>query len=406
MRILCLTPRLPYPPNRGDRLRAFHIIEHLAAHHELTLVSFMSHKGQQEYVAPLEQYGRVYTVSQGPLRSAAVAAGNIWRRMPMQALYYRSRAMRQLVDGLIASTPFDAAYVHLFRMAPYLAGHRRLYRVVDLTDAISKEVGLSLPYRSAVWRLLYRLEGPRIARYECQVAQEFEEAWLISDADRQHLAAACPGANLNVVPNGVDTDHFRPTGRTPEPHSLIFVGHMSVPHNVDAAQYLVADILPLVRREVPDCQLYIVGADPAPQVVRLGRREGVKVTGFVADLNEHLNRAAVFLAPLRFAAGVQNKVLEAMAAGRPVVTTGVINAGLGAMPGRDLLVADSGPAVAAEAARLLRNDGLREQIGRAARQFVQSRYSWQHAVRRMAAIEKMLQSHRVGTAQALHLHEM
>lgn len=390
MRILCLTPRLPYPPDRGDRLRAFHIIEHLAAHHELTLASFISHEGQREYVASLEQYGRVYTVFQGPLRSAAAAAGNLWRRVPMQALYYRSRAMRRLVDGLVASTTFDAAYVHLFRMAPYVAGHRELYRVVDLTDAISKEIDLSLPYRSPVWRLLYRLEGPRIARYECQVARELEEAWLISDADRQHLAAACPGANLKVVPNGVDTDRFRPTGRAPEPHSLIFVGHMGVPHNVDAAQYLVAELLPLVRRHVPDCRLYIVGADPAPQVARLGQREGVTVTGFVADLNEYLNRAAVFLAPLRFAAGVQNKILEAMAAGRPVVTTGVINAGLGATPGRDLLVADSGPAVAAEAVRLLQDDGLREQIGRAGRQFVQSRYSWQHAVRRMSTIEEML----------------
>ena len=388
MRILCLTPRLPYPPNRGDRLRAFHIIEHLAAHHELTLASFISHEAQRQYVAPLEQYGHVHVVSQGPLRSAAAVAGNVWRRAPLQALYYRSRAMRRLVDDLVEATPFDAAYVHLFRMAPYLAGRRRLYRVVDLTDAISKEVGLSLPYRSPAWRLLYRLEGPRIARYECRVAREFEETWLISEADRQHLAAACPGANLRVVPNGVDTAHFQPTGRPVEPDSLIFVGHMGVPHNVDAARYLVAEILPLVRQRVPDVRLSIVGADPAPEVERLGQEPGVAVTGFVPDLNDYLNRAAVFVAPLRFAAGVQNKVLEAMAAGRPVVTTSVINAGLGGVPGRDLLVADGTPAMVAQVVRLLQDGELREQIGRAGRQFVQSRYSWQHAVRRMAAIER------------------
>jgi sugar transferase (PEP-CTERM/EpsH1 system associated) len=388
MRILCLTARLPYPPNRGDRLRAFHIIEHLAADHELTLASFLSHEGQRQHVAPLAQYCRVHTVSQGPLRSAAAVAGNAWRRAPFQALYYRSRAMRRLVDELLASTPFDAAYVHLFRMAPYLAGHPELYRVVDLTDAISKEVGLSLPYRSAAWRLLYRLEGPRIARYECQVARTFEEAWLISEADRRHLAAACPGANLQVVPNGVDTDHFRPTGAAAEAQGLIFVGHMGVPHNVDAAEYLVGQILPLVRRQVPDVRLSIVGADPAPAVQRLGREPGVTVTGFVPDLNDYLNRAAVFLAPLRFAAGVQNKVLEAMAAGRPVVTTSVINAGLGATAGRDLLVADDAPAAAAAVLRLLGDRSLGEQMGQAGRRFLQEGYSWQHAVRRMAEIER------------------
>ncbi|MEJ2209781.1 MAG: TIGR03087 family PEP-CTERM/XrtA system glycosyltransferase [Anaerolineae bacterium] len=393
MRILCLTPRLPYPPNRGDRLRAFHIIEHLAADHELTLVSFLSHEAQREHVAPLEQYGRVHTVFQGPLRSAAAVAGNAWRRAPLQALYYRSRAMQRLVDGLVAATPFDAAYVHLFRMAPYLAQHAGLYRVVDLTDAISKEVGLSLPYRSLAWRLLYRLEGPRIARYECQVARSFEETWLISEADRKHLAAACPGANLRVVPNGVDTDYFRPTGAPGEGQGLIFVGHMGVPHNVDAARHLVTDILPLVRQQVPDARLYIVGADPAPQVRALEQAPGVRVTGFVPDLNEALNRAAVFVAPLRFAAGVQNKVLEAMAAGRPVVTTSVINAGLGATPGRDLLLADNAPAMAANVVRLLHDEGLREQIGRAGRQFIQERYSWQHAVGRMAEIERDRRRH-------------
>jgi len=390
MRILCLTSRLPYPPNRGDRLRAFHIIEHLAAHHELTLASFIVHQGQCEYVGALEQYCRVHTVFQGPLRSAAAAAGNAWRRAPLQALYYRSRAMRRLVDELVESTPFDAAYVHLFRMAPYVAGHPRLYRIADLTDVISKEVGLSLPYRSPASRLLYRLEEPRIARYECRVARDFEETWLISEADRQHLAARCPGANLQVVPNGVDTDHFHPAGRPPEPNSLIFVGHMGVLHNVDAAQYLVGEILPLVRQQAPDCTLYIVGADPAPQVRHLGQVAGVTITGFVPDLNDYLNRAGVFVAPLRFAAGVQNKVLEAMAAGRPVVTTSMINAGLGGTPGRDLLVADSAAALAAEVVRLLRDEQLQEQIGRAGRQFVQRRYSWQHAVSRMAAIEQTL----------------
>jgi sugar transferase (PEP-CTERM/EpsH1 system associated) len=390
MRILCLTSRLPYPPDRGDRLRAFHIIEHLSAHHELTLASFVTHESEQEHVSALEQYCRVHTVAQSPLRSAATVAANLWRRAPLQALYYRSQGMRQLVDDLIASTPFDAAYVHLFRMAPYAAYHPRLYRVVDLTDIISKEISLSLPYRGLASRLLYGLEGPRIAHYECQVARRFEETWLISEADRQQLAATCPGANVHVVPNGVDSESLHPTGQHPEPHSLVFVGHMGVLHNVDAARYLVEEILPRVRQDLPDCQLYVVGAHPSPEVQRLGDVPGVHVTGFVPDLNQALNQAAVFVAPLRFAAGVQNKVLEAMTAGRPVVTTSLINEGLGGTPGHDLLVADDAETFSATVVRLLQDAHLREQVGQAGRAFVRRRYSWQHAVRRMAAIEQAL----------------
>jgi sugar transferase (PEP-CTERM/EpsH1 system associated) len=391
MRILCLTSRLPYPPDRGDRLRAFHFIEHLSQEHELSLVSFIADEAEQEHLASLRAYCQhVHALRMSPPRSALSVAMNFWRREPLQVLYYRLGAMRRLVDELTAASKFDAAYVHLFRMAPYLAGHPGLYRIVDLTDVISKEIGLSLPYRGFASRLLYRIEKPRIARYERWVARAFEETWLISEADRQVLATACPGANIRVVPNGVDLDLFQPTGQARESNSLIFVGHMGVFHNIDAAVHLVTDVLPLVREQIPDCRLKIVGADPDPQVLRLGHDPAVTVTGFVPDLNEQLNQAAVFVAPLRFAAGVQNKVLEAMAAGTTVVTTGLINEGLGAQPDQELVVADDAASMAQQIVRLLRDQERREQIARAGRQFVVRKYSWAHVVERVGAIEDRL----------------
>jgi glycosyltransferase involved in cell wall biosynthesis len=280
-------------------------------------------------------------------------------------------------------------------MAPYVAGYRDLYRVVDLTDVISKEIDLSLPYRGLASRLIYRLEKPRIVRYERWVARTFEESWLISEADRRLLVAACPGANVQVVPNGVDLETFRPLGEAPVPHSLIFVGHLRVFHNVDAARYLVGEILPLIRRQVPDCTVQVVGANPALEVQALAQTPGVSVPGFVEDLNEALNQAEVFVAPLRFAAGVQNKVLEAMAAGRPVVTTGAIADGLGAVPGRDLLTGEDAQALAGEITRLLGDGQLQTALGQAGRQFVQEKYGWHYAVERMAAIEKMLKRGRI-----------
>ncbi len=395
MRILCLTSRLPYPPDRGDRLRAFHFIEHLSQEHELTLVSFIADESEREHLAPLEAYCQdVHVIQMSPRLSALTVAGNIWRREPLQVLYYRLNAMRRLVDELTATTPFEAAYVHLFRMAPYVVNHPELYRIVDLTDVISREIDLSLPYRGFLSRLLYQLEKPRIARYERWVAQTFEETWLISKADQQLLAPDCPGANIQVVSNGVDLDQFHPTGQIPQPNSLIFVGHLRVFHNIDAATYLVRDLLPLVQQQVADCTLQLVGADPDPLIKQLDRDPAVTVTGYVPDLNEHLNRCAVFVAPLRFAAGIQNKALEAMASGRPVVTTSLINQGLGARAGHDILIADDTERMAQQIVTLFRDKGLREQIGQQGRQFVGRNYTWNHVVERVRVIEETLTSRR------------
>ena len=395
MRILCLTSRLPYPPNRGDRLRAFHFIEHLSREHELSLVSFIASEAERDHLPSLRAYCQdVRVLPMSPWRSALSTATNIWRREPLQVLYYRLGTMRRLVDDLVATSGFDAAYVHLFRMAPYVAHHPHLYRIVDLTDVISREIDLSLPHRGSASRTVYRLERGRIGRYERWVAETFEETWLIAESDRQALLQFCPAANIRVVPNGVDLELFHPTGQPCAPDSLIFVGHLRVLHNIDAATYLARDVLPLVQGEIPGCTLNIVGADPAPQVQRLGQSAAITVPGYVADLNDYLNRAAVFVAPLRFAAGIQNKVLEAMAAGRPVVTTSLVNEGLGAQPGRELLVADDAQATAWQIVALLTNPPLREQIGRAGRQFVEQKYSWSHAVDRMRAIEERLQRSR------------
>ncbi|MCA9936788.1 MAG: glycosyltransferase [Anaerolineales bacterium] len=392
MRILCLTARLPYPPDRGDRLRAYHFFRHMAAEHELTLVSFIEKEAEREHVEALRPYfSQIHLVQQRRSQSALRVASNIWRNVPLQTLYYRSPAMQQVVDSLLAKEPFDAAYVHLFRMAPYVADHTQLYRIVDLTDVISQEVVRSLPYRSPVWRLIYTIERPRIVQYERWVAQHFEETWLISPADRAVLAAACPAANIQVVPNGVDVETLHPLGGTAVPHRILFVGHMGVFHNVDAARYLAQEILPGVQRQIPDVTVQLVGASPATAVRALAEENtAVSVPGFVPDLNQALNEAAVFVAPLRFAAGVQNKVLEAMAAARPVVTTSLVNKGLGAEAGRDLLVADDVATAVAHIVDLLQNPTAAAQLGVAARRFVQAHYRWNFVQERLQTIAATL----------------
>jgi sugar transferase (PEP-CTERM/EpsH1 system associated) len=392
MRILFLTGRLPYPPTRGDRLRAYHFLRVLSREHRLTLLSFIADDEEAGNVGPLRAYCEdIQLIHRGRQQSILSAGVNAWRREPLQSLYYRSTIMRAAVDRLLARRPFDAIYVHLFRMAQFVADRERPYRILDLTDVISSEIERSLPYRGGLWRLVYRLELPRIRRYEREIAARFDETWLISDAERELFLADGPAGNAYVVANGVDTERFRPTGRAPA-GGLIFVGHMGVFHNVDAAEWLVNEILPLIRQEYPGVRLDLVGAEPSAAVQALAG-PGVHVVGHTPDLNTALISAQVFVAPLRFAAGIQNKVLEAMAAGLPVVTTSHVNAGLGAADGRHLIVADEAEAFAEAVVGLLRDPERRRRFGREGRTFVAHHYRWEGVLDRVATIERQLGAH-------------
>lgn len=389
MNLLFLTSRLPYPPDRGDRMRVFNMLKHLSAEHEITLVTFVADRDELVHLAELESVTTaVHWIPQSRARSALTVGVNAWRDQPLQALYYRSGKMARLLDQLLANQLFDAVVCHLFRMAPYLADRRDLYRIVDLTDLISREIAAARPYRSPLWRAIYRLELPRIERCERQVARQFNEVWLISDAERAALATAVPEANLHTIPNGVAL--MDPPQTEPAAPVLTFVGHLDVFHNVDAARWLATEILPRVQTAVPAATLRIVGAGRGAGVADLAALPGVGIDGFVPDMGAVLRAAAVSVAPLRFAAGVQNKVLEAMAAGRPVVTTPMVNAGIGAVDGRDLLVGSDADQIAAHIVDLLRDADKRKRVGAHGRGFVQTHFSWQRVVDRMRRIEAQL----------------
>lgn len=393
MRILCLTSRLPYPPNRGDRLRAFHFLNSLSRQHEIHLLSFIAEAKELLYLKELQAICKdVKVVRMSKLESILAVISKIWIPMPLQVLYYRSKKMRSLVRQKLAAYSFDAAYIHLFRMASYLEEVKSLYRIVDLTDVISREITRSMPYRSLPSRSIYAFEQPRIHNYERKVTRRFEEIWLISDADGKALIADCPGSNIQIVTNGIDTQRFFPVEVTHQSNSIIFTGHFGVAHNIDAALVLAKQVLPLVKQTIPCITLSLVGAEPSAAVVKLGNLPGVHVSGYVPDLNIHLNQSAVFAAPLRFAAGIQNKVLEAMAAARPVVTTTIVNEGINACPGKELVIADSVEDMAREIIDLIQKPDEAMIIGKAAQRFVTSKYSWDNALDRVNQIEKDLLS--------------
>lgn len=395
MRILYLTSRLPFPPNRGDRLRVFNFIKSVHRQHEIHLITFISRNEEIKYFEHLLEYCTdIKYIKKSPFQSAISVLFNFWRLEPLQSIYYRSAQMSNLINAKIASNNFDVIYVHLFRMAQFVISYKNQYRILDLTDIISTEIKRSLPYRKSFWKQLYSFEHQRIFNYERKLINLFEETWLISNADQKLLASESPQANIKTVTNGIDINVYHPINIKSIPQRMIFTGHMGVAHNIDAVRFFSSEVFPIIQKLFPECIFVIAGANPSQSVIDLSSQANVEILGFVKDLNYELNRSQVFVAPLRFAAGVQNKVLEAMAAGIPVITTTLVNEGINAKEGFEILIADTIEEYIIQLSKLFNDDTLRMRVGLAGLNFVIKHFSWDFVLQRMNTVEEILSGSR------------
>jgi glycosyltransferase involved in cell wall biosynthesis len=384
MRVLFLTSRMPYPPVGGDRFRVYHMMRAAAeAGHAVHLLSFDTHRQSDDDLAPIRRILRsAETVPLPRPLSWLRAAQALPSRFPLQAAYYRSSRMRERVETTIRRVRPQVVVTHLFRMAPYAMPHLARGRtrwVLDLTDVISAGIDRSMPFRRGADRWLYRIEGPRIRDYEAGVAPRFHECWVISQAEARHLARIAPGARVRVVPNGMEPERLRAPA-TRQPARLLFLGFHDVFHNRDAVRFLVHEVFPRVRAAAPEATLAIAGKGSEALRAWAERVPGVRVLGFVDDPEDELARSTVFVAPHRFAAGVQNKVVQALASGTPVVTTPAVRAGLEPVPDGVLRIGDDADAIAAHAIALLRDPEAAAALGSLGRAWARGRFTWDASV--------------------------
>ena len=393
MRVGFLTSRLPHPPHRGDRLTTYQILRALAPRHEASLLSFVDGSegpGAREALAPLCR--RIETVHLSRARSWAQAWMGLAGRTPSQVAYYRSPRMREAVRRWVGEGRFDVVFTQLFRMAPYAAPLDHPAKVLFLADSIGLALRRSAAFQPAWRRPGIAWEARRAERYEAAISTAFTETWVVSPVDRDDLARrGC--RNLRVVPHGVDATLAGVGGRSGGPPTVVFLGNLSVPHNVDAARFAAVQVWPIIRRARPDTRFVLAGADPVRALRALHGRDGIEVPGAVPDLVPLWERATVLLAPLRFATGIQNKVLEAMIAEVPVVTTPDVAAGIGDAEGTLLSVAMDAGAMAAESLRILGDTEAHRERSRRARAFVESRFRWENVV---SALEEVAQGRTVG----------
>ncbi|GBD44904.1 hypothetical protein HRbin40_02396 [bacterium HR40] len=389
--ILFLYSRLPLPMTRGDELTVAHLLEFLHARGHTVDFLTLAPGGRPlrpEHRAWLESRVRELHILPHPWLPALLRAQLAWLRgRPFQVGLLTSPAQCALAQDLARRHRYDLAYAYYIRSAEALRRVRGLVPVTFLALQLSQTLNTERLARTAASlaeRLFYRLEHARMAAYEARIWQPFTRTVLIGEKDREAIATACRRHGVpeidNVVfgPHGVDTRHFAP--RDPqlvEPGLVVMTGVMRYAPNVEAALWFVREVWPRIRAERADARLALVGRDPVAALRAVDGRDGITVTGTVPDTADWIARAAVCVAPIRAAAGLQNKLLEAMAMARPVVATPEANEGIGAVPDRHLLLAREPEEFATAVLTLLADPARAADLGRNARIFVERHWTWE-----------------------------
>lgn len=391
MRILFVTP---YPPSR-IRVRGYGFLTQLQRSHEVTIIAQCASEQELADAEKLRSQGyEVLVVQESKFRSARQSALALFNSQPLQVAYARSARFTQAVQQLCAQRPFDVVHVEHLRgiasMRQIAHTFPLVWDAVDCISLLSKHTIASGPSRAV--RAVALLEHERTRRYEGKTLGQLRHTVVTSERDRQAMIELLRtythdltsddeelGAGISVIPNGVDLEYFHPLQVERRRFNLVFSGKMSYHANVATALYLYDQIMPLIWQHRPEATLTIVGSKPPKTIQALANDPRVEVTGFVDDLRPYVGRAEVMLSPMVYSVGIQNKVLEAMALGTPVVVAAQAAAALGTQAGRDLLVATSAQEFADATLRLMDDAGLRMSLSQHGRVYVEQQHDW-HAV--------------------------
>jgi sugar transferase (PEP-CTERM/EpsH1 system associated) len=399
MRILYIAHRIPYPPNKGEKIRAFHHIRHLARRHSVHVACLIDDPADREQIDGLSKYcASVDAVDRHRRLGLVAALAALVAGTSMSVAPFRSERLQRAIERRLRSEPFDAIIVYSSSMADYVAEVRGIPRIMDFVDLDSEKWRLYAGHKRFPLSWVYRTEARRLLRHEVRIARAFEHSVFVSEREAAALRPRVGGRPISAIPNGVDLDYFdgSASGEAPpgEP-TLVFTGVMDYFPNVDGVRWFCADVLPRVRQAVPDVRFLIVGRNPTRAVLELGRRPGVEVTGAVPDVRPYLRRASLGVVPLRIARGVQNKVLEAMAMGLPVVATGPAVEGIEPGPDDGVGAADDPRELARRIVDLLGDPARRADAARRAREFVEEHYRWSdHAGRMETLLDEVRRGHR------------
>lgn len=402
--ILLLVHRLPYPPDKGDKVRSYHLLKHLAAQHRVFLGTFIDDPTDEPHIATVRSLcADLYFARLNPRLARLRSLEGLLTDEPLTLRYYRDSGLMTWVEQLCRRNLIDMAVIFSSAMAQYVEGLPRLPYLVDFVDVDSAKW---TQYASAHrWPLswIYRREGRCLLAYERRVATRAARSFFVTDNEAalfRRLAPEC-AIRVEALGNGVDTDFFAPDPKATSPFSseetpLVFTGAMDYWPNIDAVTWFAARVLPRLVEKWPRLRFHIVGRAPVAAVRALAGKH-VAVTGTVADVRPYLQHATLVVAPLQVARGVQNKILEAMAMARPVVAALPCVEAIDAVPGEELVAATTLEDYLRRIDELLLAPAKADAIGRAARSRVVAAYSWEV---HMSGIDRYLKANKPSGADA------
>ncbi len=387
VRVLYLCHRIPYPPNKGDKIRAFHQLRALAARHEVDLFTLADDAADLEHRAVLGEYCKRVTVARLDTRWARLRSlPYLCTRIPLTLPYFYSAELDGEVRKALRQRSYDRIFVYCSAMAQYVERVDGIPIVMDLVDVDSNKWTQYSAVARFPFSAIYRREGRCLEEYERRVCERSSAVVVTTEREAELVRRFSPTACVHVVANGIDTEYFRPAPVPADAATIVFTGDMTYFPNEQAVIYFARKVLPIVRASIPAARFLIVGRNPGRNVQRLRQIAGVEVTGFVPDVREYLAQAAVSVAPFLIAAGIQNKILEAMASGLPVVATGRVLQGVSKNAAAVVRTADAPEEMAARVVELCKDPRLARSIGIEGRRRVAGDYNWDQSLEQLLQI--------------------
>lgn len=383
MKILILTPRIPYPPYRGDKLKIFNIARQLSNHNSVEILTFYRSKKDLEDTIHFSDYNiKVTTIKLTLIESLFRICLTFFSKRPFQVAWFRSVKMMGMLNKLINENNYDVVYYHLIRSAQYFKPEFSgiTINVIDFTDAVSLYLDRFVKIeQNPLKKLFIKMERARIYEYE-KVGENFHTLFICSEVDKEFLLKRGIKANIKILSNAIDSDYFKPEEISYDNNRIIFTGNMPYFANYDAVIYFTGEIFPLIKKIIPEARFFVVGQKP-PSNIRKLASDDIVITGFVKDIRIEYLKSSVNVAPMRFGAGTLNKVLESIALGVPVVATKMAVLGLPKELSKYVFVAESSEDFAKKVIEIIKNPNIRFELMEEGKNYIKNNFSWEKIVK-------------------------
>ena len=386
MKIFIILSRVPFPLEKGDKLRAYHQIKALSKEHEIHLCCLSEATITEKQSRELQKICSELSIFKLNKWKRLIRLGfGVFSDQPFQVKYFYDRSIHKKISKIIEDFAPEQIYAQLIRTAEYVKKEFDIPKTIDYMDALSKGIQRRFDSSPFLKRILLQWEFKRLLKYENLVFDYFDRHTIISEADRKHIYHP-KKEEILIVPNGVDFDFFKPIKKEKK-YDLVFTGNMAYPPNINCAQYIAKAVFPLLKKQRPEIKIMIAGTSPSKEVLALAN-ENITVSGWLDDIRDAYASAHIFLAPMQIGTGLQNKLLEAMAMKIPCISSPLANSALGAEDQKDILIGENAEQIANFCLLLLDNTQKCNEIANNGFNFVKSHFNWAQTGNQLSTLMK------------------